>query len=59
MTPNVGNPLPSARADDILPNKQRIFLLALRQSIIIFLGALEDYLEMDRSIVPKHKRVNA
>jgi hypothetical protein len=40
---------------DIHP-KTRVLLLAVRQALIIALGALEDYLSVDRSIVPKHKR---
>lgn len=36
----------------------RTLLLALRQALIIALGAIEDYLGMERSIVPKHKRVS-
>jgi hypothetical protein len=31
-------------------------LLALRQALIIALGAIEDYLGMERSIIPKHRR---
>lgn len=34
----------------------RTFLMSVRQALIIALGALEDYLEMDRSITPKHKQ---
>ena len=34
----------------------RKFWLAFRQALIIVLGAIEDMLEMQRSIVPKHKR---
>jgi hypothetical protein len=34
----------------------RTLLMALRQAILIFLGALEDYLEIDRSVMPRHKR---
>lgn len=41
----------------IIPDKQRAFLLVVRQAIIMVLGALEDYLGMERSIVPKHKRL--
>jgi len=37
-------------------SKTRILLMALRQALIIMLGAIEDYLEMERSIIPKHKR---
>jgi hypothetical protein len=34
----------------------RIFLMAVRQAAIIFLGALEDLLDIERSITPRHKR---
>ena len=37
-------------------SKERILLMAIRQALIIALGAIEDYLEMERSIVPRHKR---
>ncbi len=36
----------------------RRLLMALRQAIIIALGAIEDYLELQRSIVPRRKRGN-
>lgn len=36
--------------------KTRTLLMAFRQAIIIVLGALEDYLNIERSIIPKHKR---
>lgn len=36
--------------------KTRTLLMSFRQAIIIILGALEDYLEMRRSIVPRRKR---
>ena len=36
--------------------KTRTLLMAVRQAIIIVLGAIEDYLQMERSIVPRHKR---
>lgn len=38
------------------PEKQRILLMTMRQCLIMLLGALEDYLELERSIVPRHKR---
>lgn len=34
----------------------RVLLMSVRQAIIIVLGAIEDYLEMPRSIIPKRKR---
>lgn len=30
--------------------------LAVRQALIIAIGAIEDYLELQRSIVPRRKR---
>ena len=40
--------------------KQRLkthnLLMGMRQVLIIALGLLEDYMELDRSIIPKHKR---
>ena len=36
--------------------KERALLLAKRQAIIIQLGAIEEYLGMERSIVPRRKR---
>lgn len=38
------------------PDKHRALLLIVRQCLIMLLGALEDYLELERSIVPRHKR---
>ena len=32
------------------------FLMTIRQALIMILGALEDYLGMERSIVPRHRR---
>ena len=36
--------------------ESRNLWMAIRQAIIIILGAIEEYLGMPRSIVPKHKR---
>jgi hypothetical protein len=36
--------------------KEHILLTAFRQALIIMLGAIEDYLGMERSIVPRHRR---
>lgn len=48
-------PIPLPRA--IIPDRQRVLLIAVRQALLIILGALEDYMEMERSIVPKHERI--
>lgn len=40
----------------MLSERERIFLMAIRQALIMMLGAIEDYLEIERSIVPRHKR---
>ena len=37
------------------PATRRLWM-AIRQATIIFLGAIEEYLGLERSIVPKHKR---
>ena len=38
------------------PDPTRNLWLAIRQALIIVLGAIEEYLGLERSIVPKHKR---
>jgi hypothetical protein len=42
-----------------MDDKTRVLLLAVRQALLIVLGALENYMGMERSVVPKHKRENA
>ena len=37
-------------------DRERTLLMARRQAIIIDLGAIEDYLGLERSIVPRRKR---
>ena len=37
-------------------DKTRIFLMGIRAALIEILGHLEEYLEIERSIVPKRKR---
>lgn len=37
-------------------DRTRRLLMTIRQSLIMILGALEDYLELARSIVPRRKR---
>jgi hypothetical protein len=34
--------------------RTKALLIAIRQALIMVLGAIEDYLEMPRSIMPKH-----
>jgi len=36
--------------------KLKILLMAIRQALLIALGALEVYLEIERSVIPKHKK---
>lgn len=36
--------------------RARALLMAVRQALIMVLGALEDYLGMPRSIVPRRRR---
>jgi len=40
----------------IIDNRTRVLLMALRQALIMCLGAIEDYLELERSIIPRRKR---
>lgn len=40
----------------VVGERFKIFLMAMRQALIIAIGALEDYLDIDRSIVPRRKR---
>ncbi len=37
--------------------KVRVLLIGVRQCVIMFLGLLEDYLELERSIIPRNKRL--
>lgn len=39
-----------------ISESERRFQMARRQAIIIELGAIEDYLGLERSIVPRRKR---
>jgi len=36
--------------------KLKVLLMAIRQALLIALGALEVYLDMERSVIPKHKK---
>jgi len=37
-------------------DKTRVLLYAVRQALLMLLGALEDFMEIERSVIPKHKR---
>ena len=37
-------------------DKTRVLLYAIRQALLMLLGALEDFMEIERSVIPKHKR---
>ncbi len=45
-----------ARALAAVPvdTRTRVLLLAVRQALLIVLGAIETYLDMPRSVQPKH-----
>lgn len=45
-----------SKPESSLDNRHNVLLLSLRQSCIMALGAIEDYLGMEHSIVPRHKR---
>ena len=51
-------PLVEFKSESIIDGRTRVLLLAIRQALIIALGALEEYLGMERSIIPKHRRNN-
>lgn len=36
--------------------KFRVLMLGFRQAVLILLGVLEDFLEIPRSVTPKHER---
>lgn len=44
------------RVRAILPERDRTLLLARRQALLIELGALEVYLGLERSVIPRHLR---
>ena len=39
-----------------MTDRERTLLMAVRQALIIALGAIEEYLGLQRSIVPRRKR---
>lgn len=49
-------PLPPDLPCDCAPDAERRLWMSRRQAIIMELGAIEDYLELPRSIVPRRKR---
>jgi hypothetical protein len=40
-----------------LSNTDRKTLFAIRQALLIALGAIEEFLGIERSVTPKHKRL--
>lgn len=40
----------------MIDDRTRVLLMAVRQALIMILGALEEYLGMERSIIPRKKR---
>jgi hypothetical protein len=46
----------TAAPSDTIDCRQRALLMTVRQALIMILGALEDYLEIERTIVPRRKR---
>jgi len=40
----------------MIDDSTRVLLLSFRQALLMILGALEDYLQLPRSITPKHLR---
>lgn len=54
--PDNGRDGHATRVRAILPDRDRVLLLARRQALLIELGALETYLGLERSVIPKHLR---
>lgn len=50
-------PTQQAQVTEINP-KTKALLYAVRQALLIVLGAIEDYLGCSRSVTPKHDRRN-
>lgn len=48
--------LQNRQENGMLSEAERRLLMARRQAIIIELGALEEYLGIERSILPRHMR---
>lgn len=48
--------LQSPREFVTIEPREKALWYAVRQALIIILGAIEDYLCIERSIVPRHKR---
>lgn len=51
--------MPEPKKPPHLDDRQYAFLMTIRQALIMALGALEEYLDMPRSIVPRHERSQA
>jgi len=49
-------PLQNVQENGTIKGDERRLLMARRQALIIELGAIEDFLGMERSITPRHKR---
>lgn len=47
---------PTIHLVPLVLDRERTLLMAKRQAIIMELGAIEDYLGLERSILPRHKR---
>jgi hypothetical protein len=43
-------------ADDKMTKKEHTFWMGIRQVLIMMIGLVEDYLGLERSIVPRRKR---
>ena len=52
----MSSPFTNDTIPSTITDKQRRMLLVFRQCLLMALGALEEYLEIPRSVEPKHKR---
>lgn len=57
MTDAMEEMLKCNQADVIIDNRTRVLLFAFRQALLMILGAIEDYMQIERSVVPKRKQI--
>jgi hypothetical protein len=41
----------------VIDDKTKVLMMAIRQALLIALGAIEEFLGIERSVTPKHKRL--
>jgi hypothetical protein len=49
--------VPNCGKISVVEGRERVLLMTIRQALVMILGALEDYMGMERSIIPKSQRI--